>query len=106
MHLLTYTGNWNDEINVDGFIILTDRKKNTIVRLLKNYNDIVYINNGGDDEIEYDNGSELLEEITIERITKNEIDIVDKFFGKYNDFGYNLLLNIHKLDENLNILDK
>jgi len=104
MYLLSYSGNWNDEINVDGFIIINNNLKNIIIDLLKNYDKTIYINNGGDDEIEYENGSELLDEITIDKITKDEVSIINKFFGNFNDYGYNLLLNIDKLDENINIL--
>lgn len=98
MYLLTYSGNWNDEINVDGFIIIDNDKKNAIIELLENYDETIYISNGGDDEIEYDNGKELLEEITFERITKEEIKIIKRYFGDFNDYGYNLLSNINKLN--------
>ena len=104
MYLLNYSGNWNDEINVDGFVIIDNNKKNLIFKFLNNYDDTIYINIGGDDEIEYENGKELIEEITFEKITKDEIKNIDRFFGKFNDFGYNLLLNIDKLDDDLNIL--
>jgi len=104
MFLLTYTGNWNDEINVDGFVIIDNIKKNKIFKLLENYNDTIYVSNGGDDEIEYENGNELLDEITFEKITKEEIKIIDRYFGNFNDYGYNFLLNINKLSNDLNIL--
>jgi len=105
MYLLSHTGNWNDEINVDGYIIIDDCNKDLIIQLLENYDDIVYINNGGDDEIEYDNGKELLDEIEFDKITPNECKVIEKFFGKYNDYGYNLILNIDKLDNELNLLE-
>ena len=104
MYLLTYSGNWNDEINVDGFIIINNDKKKIIIELLENYDETIYIGNGGDDEIEYENGKELLEEISFERITKDEIKVIDRYFGNFNDYGYNLLLNINKLSNDLNIL--
>lgn len=104
MYLLSYSGNWNDEINVDGFVIIDDKKKKNIQRLLKNYEDIIYFNNGGDDEIEYENGIELLEEMSFDKITEEESEIIEKFFGKFNDYGYNLLLNIDKLDEEFDIV--
>ena len=68
MYLVSYSGNWNDEINVDGFVMVSDHKKELISDLLTNYDETVYINTGGDDEIEYDNGSELLEEISFEKV--------------------------------------
>jgi len=105
MYLLIYPGNWNDEISVDGFIIIDDQTKKKIVKLLKHYNDNIYISNGdSDDDTEYENGNELLDEITFDKIDDNEIPVIDKFFGKFNDFGYNFLLNIDKLSDNVNIL--
>jgi len=98
MYLLTYSGNWNDEINVDGFIIIDSDKKDSIIKLLENYDETIYISNGGDDETEYENGKELLEEITFEKITKDEIKIIERYFGNFNDYGYNLLSNINKLN--------
>jgi len=98
MYLLTYSGNWNDEINVDGFIIIDNNKKNNIIELLENYDETIYISNSGDDETEYENGKELLEEITFEKITKDEIKIIERYFGDFNDYGYNLLSNIDKLN--------
>jgi len=100
MYLLMYSGNWDDEIIVDGFIIIDNNKKNSIINLLENYDETIYINNG-DDEIEYENGKELLDEISIEKITKEEFKVIERFFGEFNDFGYNLLSNINKIDNNL-----
>lgn len=99
MYIITYTGNWNDEINVDGFAIISDKKKNRIVKLLTDYDNIIYINNGGDDEIEYENGKELLDEISFEKITRDEISVITKFFGRNNDYGNNFLLNIDKISD-------
>jgi len=98
MYILTYSGNWNNEINVDGFSLIDKKTKQRIVNCLNNFKDTIYISNGGDDEIEYDNGKELLEELNFEKITKeSEINTIKKYFGEYNDFGNNLLIDIDKL---------
>lgn len=104
MYLISYSGSWNDEISVDGFAIISINKKNRIVKFLKNCKETIYINNGDDDEIEYDNGNELLDEINFDKIDSMEIQVIDKFFGKYNDYGYNFLLNLNKLDNNLKLI--
>jgi len=96
MFLLTYSGNWNDEITVDGYVIINKKEKDIIIDSLKKYDSTVYINIG-DDELEYDNGKELLEEISFEKIQEEDVEIIEKYFGKFNDFGYNLLVNINEL---------
>jgi len=98
MYILTYSGNWNNEISVDGFSLVNKRNKHRIVKCLENYNDTIYISNGGDDEIEYENGKELLEELSFVEITNNyEVNTIKKYFGDSNDFGNNLLIDINKL---------
>lgn len=103
MYLLTYTGNWNDEISVDGFIIINNEVKKKIIKLLKNYDENIYISND-DDDIEYDNGKDLLDEISFDQINKDEELTIKKYFGDFNDFGYNLLLNLDKISDNINLI--
>jgi len=98
MYILTYSGNWNNEISVDGFSLISKKNKHKIVNCLNNYNNTIYISNGGDEEIEYENGKELLEEMRFEKITDDcEIRTIKKYFGENNDFGNNLLIDINKL---------
>ena len=98
MYILTYSGNWNNEINVDGFNLISNKNRTKIINCLTDYNDIIYISNGGDDEIEYENGKELLEEINFQKITNEcEINTIKKYFGDSNDFGNNLLIDLSKL---------
>ena len=102
MYILNYSGNWNDEITVDGFVIIRKKDMHKIISSLEKYVDKVYINIG-DDELEYEDGNELLEEISFEPISTEDAEIIEKYLGKFNDFGYNLLVNISKIldDEDL-----
>ena len=98
MYILTYTGTWNNQINVDGFIIINKEKKKKIIKCLNDYDEIIYISNGGDDETEYENGKELLDELSFEKISNDfELKTIKKFFGEFNDYGHNVLLDIKKL---------
>lgn len=99
MYILNYSGNWNDEITVDGFVIIRKKDKAKIISSLENYDSKVYINIG-DDELEYEDGKELLDEISFEPITPDDAEVIEKYFGKFNDFGYNLLSNINKILNN------
>lgn len=102
-YILQYYGNWNDEITVDGYVLIDSIKKNKIEKILKEYEENITIS-VGDLDIEYDNGNELLDEISFIEMSDDEEKIIDKYFGKYNDFGYNLFLNIDKLHEEIDII--
>ena len=93
-YLLTYSGNWGDEIDVDGFIIIDNNYKNYITNYLTNYLYPIQVDIGFNESVDYDNGEELLQEITFQKITKNELKTIEKFFNSSNDFGNNLLLSI------------
>ncbi len=97
-YLLMYSGNWNDEITVDGFVILTKEIKDNIIKTLLKYQEPITIS-VGDLDIDYDNGKDLLDEITFNRITERESNIIEKYFGNGNDFGYNLITNIEVLNQ-------
>lgn len=89
-----YSGNWNDEIDVDGFVIMNKKDVTYLSSFLKKYKNPISVSIGFGDYVEYDNGKELLEEISFQEITPEEFCAVTKFFGKSNDFGDNLILSI------------
>jgi hypothetical protein len=94
--LILYSGNWNDEIDVDGFIIMEKDFVSYMKRFLKNFNYTISVDIGFNETVDYDNGKDLLQEITFLTITNDESNIISKFFGKSNDFGDNLLLSIKR----------
>lgn len=89
-----YSGNWNDEIYVDGFVIMNKKDMTYLSSILKKYKNPISVSLGFGDYIEYDNGKDLLEEISFQEITPEEFETITKFFGKSNDFGDNLILSI------------
>jgi DNA helicase TIP49 (TBP-interacting protein) len=94
---MNYTVDWNNEISVDGFVIISNKRKNEIQSFLKNYDDTIYISTSGDDEIEYDNGKELLEEISFEKISREDIYVIKQYFGEYNDLGLKFINDIKEI---------
>ena len=92
--MMIYSGNWNDEIDVDGFVIMNRKDMLYVKNFLKKYKTPISISIGFGDYIEYENGKELLEEISFQEISSTEYDTVVKFFGNSNDFGDNLFLSI------------
>jgi hypothetical protein len=93
-YLLIYSGNWSDEIDVDGFIIVDSEFVCYVRKFLKNFNSSISVDIGFNETIEYENGNDLLQEISFEKITNKESETIEKFFGKSNDFGSNLLMAI------------
>lgn len=93
-YLLMYSGNWSDEIDVDGFIIIDSEFVSYVKKFLKDFQSSISVDIGFNETIEYENGIDLLQEISFEKITNKESEIIEKFFGKSNDFGLNLLMSI------------
>jgi len=98
-----YSGNWNDEIDVDGFVILNKKQTNYISKFLRKFKDQISISLGFGEDVEYENGKELLDEITFQEITSDECDAIKKVFGESNDFGDNLILSIKQNAEDKNL---
>jgi hypothetical protein len=92
--MMVYSGNWNEEIDVDGFVIMNKTEMKYLSSFLKKYNNPISISLGFGDYVEYENGRELLEEISFQEITPAEFETINKFFGNSNDFGDNLILSI------------
>jgi hypothetical protein len=103
-YMMIYSGNWNDEIDVDGFVIMEKKQMSYMTKFLKEYKNPISISIGFDDYVEYDNGKELLEEISFQEITQEEFETINKFFGTSNDFGDNLVLSIKEATEKENII--
>lgn len=99
-YLLMYSGNWSDEIDVDGFVIVDLKLVFYMKKFLKDFNSSISVDIGFNETIEYENGNELLQEISFEKITNKESEIIEKFFGISNDFGLNLLMSIKQSSEN------
>jgi hypothetical protein len=97
--MMIYSGNWNEEIDVDGFVIMNKNQMSYLSSFLKKFTDPISISLGFGDYVEYDNGKELLEEISFQEITNDEYNTINKFFGESNDFGDNLILSIKESAE-------
>lgn len=92
--MMIYSGNWNEEIDVDGFVMMNKKEMMYLSGFLRKYKSQVSVSLGFGDYVEYDNGKELLEEISFQEISSEEYDTINKFFGTSNDFGDNLILSI------------
>lgn len=83
--LVQWNTNWADEMDIQGFQILTVDEWNdykSAVEKRKNFE--IYV--GTNEEISYDSGEDLLEELEVTLITKVEVEIIEKFFGDGGGF--------------------
>ena len=94
--IMLYSGNWNDEIDVDGFIIMEPSFVTYMKKFLRDFNYTISVDIGFNENVDYENGKELLQEISFQKITNKDADTLVKFFGSSNDFGDNLLLSIKR----------
>ena len=76
---------------------------NYINCFLKRFKEPISISLGFGEDVEYENGKELLEEISFHEITPDEYVAIHKFFGTSNDFGDNLILSIKDTADKDNI---
>jgi hypothetical protein len=98
-YLMLYSGNWNDEIDVDGFVIVENEFVCYMRKFLKEFESSISVDIGFNETVEYENGIELLQEISFEKITNKESETIEKYFGNSNDFGINLLMSIKQSSE-------
>ena len=95
--LLQWDSNWADEMDIYGFSLM---EKADWVEYKKYLHDLkggftFYI--GTNEEIEYSNGRELLNEITVTEITDKEAATVEKLFG--GEGGFTDFLSVEEEDD-------
>lgn len=83
--LLTWNSNWADEMDISGFVITTKKDWEDFQSEVKEREDFcIYV--GTNEEIEYSNGQELLDEISVTELSKEEETLITNKIG--NSFGF------------------
>jgi len=84
--LLTWTTNWADEMDIQGFVVTTESEyEDWKIRMENKKLDFeIYV--GTNEGIEYSNGNSLLAEVDVENITSEEMNFILKMFG--TEFGF------------------
>lgn len=83
--LVQWDSNWGDEMDIEGFSILTKSAWEDYKKMLENKGRF-YIYVGTNEEIDYNNGNQLLKEISVENISEDEAKTIQKFFGGQGGF--------------------
>jgi len=95
--LLQWDGNWADEMDIEGFSIMDKQEWTEYKKYLTNRKSEFTFYIGTNEEIEYSNGRELLNEITVTEITDKEAATVEKLFG--GEGGFTDFLSVGEDDD-------
>jgi hypothetical protein len=94
--LLIWNANWADEMDIEGFSLYDKEEWEIYKKKLKTKKRFgIYI--GSNEEIGYESGEDLLEEITVKKITPDEEKTIKKFFK--DGFGHLEFLEVYPDDE-------
>lgn len=84
--LVTWDSNWADEMDISGFKIFNEDEWNTFKETVSKRKHQFTIFVGTNEDIDYDNGKMLLEELTIKKLSEDEYKVIKKFVGE--EFGF------------------
>jgi len=81
--LVKWEGNWADEADFIGFTTMNEENWIQYKNRLEKHEESFEFSVGTNEEVEYENGKELLRDIRITEINENECDVINKIFGYY-----------------------
>lgn len=84
--LVTWKANWADEMDIEGFKIYTEADWESYKSELKTMTKKFTIGVGTNEEIDYDHGHELLNQLTVKKLNDDDAKFIKKTFG--DEFGF------------------
>jgi hypothetical protein len=84
--LVKWNSNWADEMDISGYSIMDKEEWNDLKDTLRKKTAPFTIGVGTNEEIDYENGKELLEELEATPISKEEEDVIVRLIG--GEFGF------------------
>lgn len=79
--LVKWDSNWADEMDVEGFAMLEKSEADKLKKTLKNFKREFTVCIGTNEEIDYEKGSDMLDELEFKKISEEEYKTVKKLFG-------------------------
>jgi len=95
--LLIWNSNWSDEMDIDGWVTMDSEDWKSYKKLLKNREEGFTFYVGTNEEMEYENGKELLDEITAKKISDEEAKVLNKLFD--GAFGFTCFTEVGEDEE-------
>lgn len=80
-YLLTFSGNYADEFDLNEFTTMSGETVINFVEYLKSYEEYFEVCFGTNEELSFDDGNDLLNQIDVKEITEEEFDVINKLFG-------------------------
>lgn len=79
--LVQWDSNWADEMDVTGFVIITQKEASELKKKLREKKQSFDLYIGTNEEIEYENGKELLDQLTFTKLKPEEAATLEKHLG-------------------------
>jgi hypothetical protein len=98
--LIKWESNWADEMDISGFMIVSKAEAKEFKADLRNKKQPFEIYVGTNEEISYENGKELLDELEFINLSKAEADIIEQTLG--SEYGFTDFASIEEDEEELN----
>lgn len=95
--LVTWHDNWADEMTVEGFKIFDEAEWESYKQELKSLEKRFSVCFGANEDIQYENGQELIDALTSKKLKNDEAKIIEKIFG--DEYGFTQFANICVEDE-------
>lgn len=89
--IITWDSNWADEMDISGFSIVSDQEAKDLKKKLNERKTSFTICVGTNEDIDYDNGSDLLSELSFKKISDEDAKIIRKYVG--DEFGFTEFLS-------------
>jgi hypothetical protein len=81
-YLYKYSANWADEMDVAGFMLLTELEKDmALASIKKKFRKGGTVSIGTNEEIEYSDSDEVMNDVSITEISKQDYDTISRLFG-------------------------
>ena len=86
--LIKWQGNWADEMDVCGFVVMPKQEADSYKQYLESREDEITLSVGSNEDIEYPNGKKLLKELKFSNLTNDEFEVFKKHFNGSDTFVY------------------
>ena len=85
--LLKFESNWADEMDVEGFLVVTKEYWEDAKKELNKIEGECHLCVGTNEYINWSSGSEIIEEITVEELSEEEVKVFKKKFNNFYNYS-------------------
>jgi hypothetical protein len=86
--LVKFDGNWADEFDTNGFQLMSEKEWVKLFYSIKNTNYPLEIYFGSNEFWTFERPEDILDNLTLRVVTKEEAKIIDKYFDCSKWYGY------------------